>query len=198
MNHYFKNDELSHDISEFEDTICGKFLKFTTNKGVFSKGHIDHLSKLFLEVIIDDIVPDRVLDFGCGYGLIGLCVNAYHQCNVDMLDINKRAIELSKLNMEKNKLNTNIFESNLFENVSNHYSAILVNPPIHAGKKICYEIYKQANNYLTDIGSLYIVISKKHGGKSTLSYLKTIYKNIEILYSKKGVFVVKSNNFDCK
>lgn len=192
MNHYFKNTELDHDIVTFNDTICGKNFSFTSDKGVFSKDHVDHLTKLLLDVIIDDINPDKVLDFGCGYGVVGMCVAKYYNTSVDMLDINQRAVELAKLNVENNDLTANVFESDMYDNVKTKYSSVILNPPIRAGKKVCYNIYDETINHLLDHGSLYIVISKKHGALSTIDYLKSIYTNVEILYKKKGIYVVKS------
>lgn len=192
MNHYFKNTEQNGQIHRFNDTICGLNFNFTTQDGVFSKEHVDHLSKLFLEVIIDDINPKNVLDFGCGYGVIGMVVSKYHSCSVDMIDVNTNAVELAKNNVKINSLQANVFESDMFSNVENKYSAILINPPIHAGKKICYNIYEDALNYLEENGNLYIVISKKHGAKTTIDFLSDIYKNVEVLYKKKGVYVIKT------
>ncbi len=192
MDHYFKNTELDHDISVFHDTICGHYFKFETDKGVFSKDHVDHLTKLFLEVIIDKINPQDVLDFGCGYGVIGMCVAKHYNCSVDMLDVNQRAIALAKRNVASNSLTANIFESDMFTAVNSKYNTILLNPPIRAGKKVCYNIYDDARNYLYEGGSLYIVISKKHGAVSTIEYLKSMYKEVHILYKKKGIFVVSA------
>ncbi|MFV0424843.1 MAG: class I SAM-dependent methyltransferase [Bacilli bacterium] len=192
-NHYFKNTDLEHQIIIFNDTVCGNYFKFTTDKGIFSKDHVDHLTKTFLDVIINVIDPNSVLDFGCGYGVIGMCVSKYHNVCVDMLDINERAVNLAKLNVEQNNLNANVFISNMFERVENKYSSILLNPPIHAGKKTCYNIYEQAKYHLVNKGSLYIVISKKHGAKSTIDFLNSIYESVDILYKKKAVYVIKAN-----
>lgn len=192
MNHYFNNTNQNGEKHYFNDTICGFNFEFITEDGVFSKEHVDHLSKLFLEVIINDIDTKQVLDFGCGYGVIGMVVSKYHNCNVDMIDVNKKAVELAIENVKHNNLNANVFESDKFENVESKYSSILVNPPIHAGKKVCYNIYEDALDYLYENGCLYIVISKKHGAKTTIDFLSDIYSNVEILYKKKGVYIIKS------
>lgn len=192
MSHYFENTDLEQNIIEFNDTICGKNFHFLTDNGVFSKGHVDHLTKQFLSVVIDQIDSTSVLDFGCGYGVVGIVVSKYYNCHVDMLDVNKRAVELSILNAENNSVNVNVFESDMFTEVKNKYSSVLLNPPIRAGKKVCYNIYSECKKYLQENGSLYIVISKKHGAKSTIDFLKTIYDQVDILHAKKGVYIIKS------
>ncbi len=192
MSHYFENSDIDHEILKFNDTLCGYNFSFTTDKGVFSREHVDHLTKIFLDVVIDEINPSKVLDFGCGYGVIGMCVSKYHNCSVDMLDVNKRAVELSKINAKNNDLSLNIFESNMFEEVRDKYSSILLNPPIRAGKKVCYNIYETSYDYLDDNGSLYIVISKKHGAKSTIDYLSEKYSIVSTLYKKKGIYIIKA------
>ena len=57
-----------------------------------------------------------------------------------MIDINERALNLAKENAKLNKVNVNIFKSNIYENITKKYNAIVTNPPIRVGKKILYDI----------------------------------------------------------
>ena len=86
--------------------------------------------------------------------------------------------------------NVNIFESNVYENVSSKYSSIITNPPIRAGKKIVYDIVMNARNYLEDDGKLFLVIRKEQGAKSLIVDLEKIY-NVDILKKSKGFFIIK-------
>jgi 16S rRNA (guanine1207-N2)-methyltransferase len=66
------------------------------------------------------------------------------------------------------------------------------NPPIRAGKKVTYEIYRGALEHLNDGGSLYIVIRKQQGALSVKSYLEELYGNVTVLAREKGYFILKS------
>lgn len=56
---------------------------------------------------------------------------------IEMVDVNLRALELAKENAEINKItNTHIYESSVYDSVTaNDYQAIISNPPIRAGKE---------------------------------------------------------------
>ena len=62
---------------------------------------IDYGSRVLLDNI--EITNEKtLLDVGCGYGTFGICLNkVYSHINVDMVDVNDRALELAKLNAKK-------------------------------------------------------------------------------------------------
>jgi len=111
---------------------------FVTDNNVFSKRGLDFGTRTLLESIND--IKGDILDFGCGYGPIGIYLKKKYDVNVDMVDINNRAINLAKKNALLNKVGVNVFESNLYENINKKYDYIITNPPIRVGKKILYEI----------------------------------------------------------
>lgn len=99
MKHYFTdNTDLKSEQSQFVFRYQKFDLLFTSDNGVFSKSMIDYGSRVLLDNI--EITNEKtLLDVGCGYGTFGICLNkVYSQLNVDMVDVNDRAIELAKLN----------------------------------------------------------------------------------------------------
>ena len=76
-----------------------------------------------------------------------------------------------------NHLDVHIFESDTYEKVEGTYQYIVTNPPIRAGKKILYSILMNAKKHLVVGGSLFLVIHKDQGAKSTISDLKKIYND---------------------
>lgn len=118
--------------------LKGFNMSFTSDNGVFSKNTVDFGSKLLIESFELETKTGKILDVGCGYGPMGLTVaKAFPDSQIEMVDVNLRALELAKENAEINKItNTHIYESSVYDNVTaNDYQAIISNPPIRAGKK---------------------------------------------------------------
>lgn len=191
MGQYFTNEQLPSKINEVKCNILGTDFVFFTDNGVFSKKGIDFGSRLLLEFIPLVEVGAEVLDMGCGYGVLGIVISKKTGANVDMVDINKRALHLAKQNLKANKCtNITIFESNAYQNVKKKYDTIITNPPIRAGKKIVYEMVMGANDHLKEKGNLFLVIKKEQGAKSLIIDLEKIY-NVKVLGKKKGFYLLK-------
>lgn len=192
MGHYFTNEQLPSDIKETTCVVLGNHFKFLTDNGVFSKDGLDFGSRLLLEVIPREEVGGKILDMGCGYGVLGIVLARMTSKKVDMVDVNHRALHLSKRNAKLNGVSdlVSIFESDCYSNVSGKYSTIVTNPPIRAGKKIVYDIVMNARNYLEDGGNLYLVIRKEQGAKSLIVDLEKVY-TVKVLEKKKGFFIIQ-------
>jgi 16S rRNA (guanine1207-N2)-methyltransferase len=191
MGQYFDNENLPSKMVKTESFILGKKYVFYTDNGVFSKDGLDFGSRLLLESIPLEEVGGKVLDMGCGYGVLGITLNKTLSCYVDMVDVNLRAIHLAEINIKENHCsNINVFESSVYENVKSKYNCIITNPPIRAGKKIVYDMVMNAKDYLEKDGKLFLVIRKEQGAKSLIVDLKKLY-TVEVLIRKKGFFIVK-------
>ena len=194
MEHYYTSDpSVKSEEREIEYEVAGNHFKFITDNGVFSKNHVDIATSFMLKTILGEVKGD-VLDVGCGYGVIGITVaKNSNVSSVTMLDVNHRALELAKRNAEKNKVSDKIkiVESDGFEKINENYDAIITNPPIRAGKSVIYKMYEDAKEHLKDGGALYLVINKKHGAPSTITFLNTLFGNCEVLDKKTGFNVIK-------
>lgn len=135
----------------------------------------------------------KILDFGCGYGPIGIYLAKVINASVDMIDINERSIHLAKKNSQINKVNTNVFKSNIYENITETYDYIITNPPIRVGKQILYQILIDAKKHLNKTGELWFVIHKDQGAKSTMKMLEEYYE-IELRAKNKGFYIICARN----
>ena len=193
MVHYFSedNDNLKSNPQVIAFSANKTPLKFNTDDGVFSKNNFDRGTEILLKYLVIRESHKTALDLGCGYGVIGIYLNKAHNLTVDMVDINKRALDLSKANVKLNDVQANVFASNGFNNVEKKYDLIITNPPIRAGKETIYRFFTDAAQHLNKDGEFYLVINKKHGAVSALNKLKTIYNSVEIVNKKKGFNVIK-------
>lgn len=191
MSQYFTNDEnlkseYRNIIYKYKDYI----FNFTSDLGVFSKDRVDYASKLLVENYFKVGRKNvNVLDVGCGYGFIGITVSKIMNSKVDMIDVNKRAVHLSNLNIKNMNVDAVSFISDIYSNIDKKYDVIISNPPIRAGKKVYMNIINNAANYMNDDGEFYFVMNKDHGAKNVIEKIKDVY-DINVLDKNKGFFVI--------
>ncbi len=196
MEHYFTNNEnLKSELITINYKCDDNEFTFFSDNGVFSKRKIDFGSNLLIETIIKNINKTdlRILDVGCGYGLIGISLAKILKSQALMSDVNKRALHLTKKNIAYNKVNGETIESNAYENITGTYDLIVTNPPIRAGKKQVYNILDNASKYLKKDGELWFVIRKEQGAKSTIEHLKDRYQ-VNIMEKSKGFYIIMAKN----
>ena len=194
MSHYYTdNRNLPHNRREFTFRFSGLSLKFETDSGVFSKDYVDTGTQILLQALQKQILGDRILDMGCGYGVIGIVLKKlYDLAEVTMCDINPRAIECSVSNAQRNGSNCKILVSEGFNQLKETYTTIVCNPPIRAGKAVIYKIFEDSAAYLESKGSLWIVMRKQHGAPSAIKKLETLFEEVEIMKKDRGFQVIRA------
>lgn len=190
MAHYFENDENLKSKEELKKVkINNQEFTFLTDNGVFSKKGLDFGTRSLLETIDIENISGKILDFGCGYGPIGIYIAKMTDGEVHMIDVNRRSLELARKNAYLNHANVNIYESNIYSNVLDKFDYIISNPPIRVGKKVLYQILFEAKDHLNKNGKLWIVINKNQGAKSLVKDLEKEYK-VEIKNKNKGFYII--------
>lgn len=197
MDHYYSSKPSSESNREIIKTkLVGKEFSFITDSGVFSKNRVDVGSEVLMEAAGKADFPDgNILDVGCGYGPIGLYLaSAFPNREIEMVDINERALDLAKENAKLNDIsNVKIYKSSIFEQVKDtKYGAIISNPPIRAGKKVVHQILEESYDHLTTGGILQIVIQKKQGAPSAKKKMEEVFGNVERVALDKGYWVLES------
>ncbi|NTV89319.1 MAG: class I SAM-dependent methyltransferase [Clostridiales bacterium] len=193
-DHYFTSNPTS-EIKEktFSQTINNVTLTFTTVSGVFSfDERVDRAS----ELLIRNFSPSgkAILDLGCGYGPIGLFIKSFHpELTVSMGDVNNRAVEYSMRNAVKNGLEVQVLTSDLYSGfVGSHFSDIVTNPPIAAGKKLNQTLIHEAFDYLEPTGALWLVAFHNKGGSTLKNMMMERFGNVEDIEKSGGIRVYKS------
>ena len=195
MTFYFdKNTNVESNEVTTRAEIGGRLYTFKTDNNVFSKKGLDFGTRSLLESIDVKNISGDVLDFGCGYGPIGIYIKSNTSANVDMIDINERALNLARSNASINKVDVNIFESDIYSNITKKYDYIITNPPIRVGKKILYEILIGAKEHLKEKGHLIFVINKDQGAKSTMKDMEKYY-SVKLIEKNKGFYIIDCENY---
>lgn len=194
MSHYFTdNRNLEENRKEIPFRFLGVYYTFITDNGVFSKSEVDFGTWVLLKTICKENLGTRMLDLGCGYGVVGVvCKKQFQELDILSVDVNPRAVELAKLNAEKNQVEINVDESDCYSNVTGTFTSIVTNPPIRAGKQVIYKMFEEAFDFLDVNGVLWIVIRKQQGAPSAKKKIEEIFGNCEIVEKEKGYYILKA------
>ena len=152
------------------ETINGIELFFETDHQQFSPLSIDKGTIAMLSTT-NFTQTDKVLDLGCGYGVVGIYAAKYiGETNVVMSDIDTKCIELSRKNACMNGVSgINVVLSDGFDNIQdNDFSLILSNPPYHSDFSIPKRFIEKGFNRLRIGGKMLMVTKRKDWYKNKL------------------------------
>lgn len=143
-------------------TLAGEERAWVSYPGVFAHGRLDRGTALLLEHL--PAVPEgaRVLDFGCGSGVLGAAVRARRpSARIDLLDADAVALEAARENVPDGRL----VLARTSGAAEGPYDAIVSNPPYHAGKAetlgVVEELVHRAPSRLARDGVLALVVQRR-------------------------------------
>ena len=142
--------------------INGFDLEFRTSEQLFYPRSIDRGTLAMLSVA-EFAEGDKVLDLGCGYGVVGiLAAKIVGPENVVMIDNDPKAVELSKKNAATNEVEgVKILLSDGFKALDEKdFTAILCNPPYHVDFSVPKMFIEKGFNRLA-IGGRMLLVTKR-------------------------------------
>jgi 16S rRNA (guanine1207-N2)-methyltransferase len=195
-SHYFSSKPTSkEEFGRIETVLRGKRISLVSATGVFSVKRVDNGTRILAENMT---IPEEgdFLDLGCGIGVIGIVAAIENpSLSVHLTDVNPRAVQLARLNVERLKLkNCHIYEGNLYEPLGDkRFNLIVSNPPISAGMhKVVHPMVTGAYERLVEGGLLQMVIQSNKGSKMLASFFDEVFGYHEILAIKSGYRVFTS------
>ena len=191
--HYY--DEEQSSPARFEHVsffVLGKEFSFMTGSGTFSRTGLDSATKLLITACSSLRGDEALLDLGCGWGAIGLCLKAVNPgVRVMMSDVNERALLLAKKNAAALELEVDVRRSDAFERIPEQFDLILTNPPYAAGREVCYRFIDEAYDHLLPGGSLLLVARHQKGGAMLERRIRDVFGASETITKKGGFRVYK-------
>jgi 16S rRNA (guanine1207-N2)-methyltransferase len=150
--------------------IKGFELEFETSDNIFSPRRID-AGTLAMLSFVEFAEGWKVLDLGCGYGVVGLTAARFTDpANVYMVDVEPDAVLLSRKNAERNAAaGVNILQSDGFDALDEAgFDCILSNPPYHTDFAVAKKFIEKGFNRLKLGGKMFMVTKRKDWYKNKL------------------------------
>ncbi|SDC05210.1 class I SAM-dependent methyltransferase [Nocardioides lianchengensis] len=192
--HYFSADPtVAFKRAPVSAPVWGHDLELASGSGVFAQGRVDiGTAVLFRET--EPPAPGRVLDLGCGYGVIGLAVAvAVPGSVVTAVDVNERAVLLANENAAALGIAdryTAVTPDGVAADAS--YDEIWSNPPIRIGKDALHELLLTWLPRLAPGGRAVMVVGKNLGADSLQRWLGEQGFPTTRLASAKGFRVLET------
>ena len=191
--HYFSADPaVAFKRAPIHAAVWGVELDLISGSGVFAQGRLDvGTAVLFRET--EPPPAGRILDLGCGYGVIGLAIAATSESEVTAVDVNERAVLLANDNAAALGL-ADRYRASTPDGVPDDaaYDEIWSNPPIRIGKEALHELLLRWLPHLVPGGRAVMVVGKNLGADSLQRWLTEQGYPTTRLASAKGFRVLES------
>jgi len=126
-------------FKEYQITVEGVELIIASLPGVFSQQKLDVGTALLLSNLPNKMAG-KVLDFGCGAGVISCFIGKkFTGIQLSLLDVSALALASAQKSLALNNLQGHVFPSNSLSKVNEKYHHVVSNPPFHQGVKTHYQ-----------------------------------------------------------
>jgi 16S rRNA (guanine1207-N2)-methyltransferase len=188
MSHYFETPTGAENRREVKMRFWETDWTFTSASGVFSGNGLDLGTSVLLRESIPPAGATRLLDLGCGYGVLAVALaTACSSAVVDAVDVNGRALELTGANAESHGVGDRVRP--LLPDEADpgvRYDEIWSNPPIRIGKQALHELLLTWLPRLAPGGVARLVVGKNLGADSLQTWLNANGFTCERTASAKG------------
>jgi 16S rRNA (guanine1207-N2)-methyltransferase len=150
--------------SRFTLELPGGAVEVVTYPGLFAHGRLDDGSRLLIESLPRRLPGAKVLDFGCGAGVIAMALRQrFPDADLDLVDSDALAVEAARRNLPGARAALGDAWSALPEDV--RFDLIVSNPPFHRGVEEDFELIRRlidgAAQRLRRRGALLVVAQRR-------------------------------------
>ena len=150
---------------EFDASTPTEKIRLVTRPGVFAHARPDSGGLALAESAV--VQPgQKILELGCGCGLVGLLLAARLKAAAEfmLVDSNARAVECARRGVELNGFHgLRVEHADVFEPEAAAFDVVLGNPPYFAQRRIAEYFIEVAGRALRPGGALWLV--SKHGSE---------------------------------
>lgn len=195
MSHYFTEPTAAEKRRSVDVRFWDTEWHFSTANEVFSANGLDLGTSVLLRESAPPAGATRLLDLGCGWGVIAVALAAAcPQAVVDAVDVNPRALALTADNAVANGVGERVrplAPSEVDDGV--RYDELWSNPPIRIGKQALHELLLTWLPRLKPDGVARLVVGRNLGADSLQRWLIEQGWQCERVASAKGfrVFAVR-------
>ena len=172
--------------------LFGKLVEINTDVSLFSPSGPDKGTLSMLEHANFN-AEDKVLDLGCGTGIVGLaaCCAGVNPVNVTMTDVDPKACECARGNMNKAGFCecTIVNGDALCAVPDSDYSVILSNPPYHTDFAVAKTFIEKGFNRLKIGGRMLMVTKRRDWYKNKMI---AVFGGVKIYEHDEGYLVFES------
>ena len=165
--------------AQFQVNIGDISMDFVTEAGVFSPHGADSGTLAMLSVVkLDE--QDKLLDLGCGYGLVGIwAAKKIGDEQVVMCDISENAVMVARKNCEQNGVGVAVYQSDGLKDLPQElrFTKILSNPPYHEDFSVPKGFIELGYKRLVPGGVMYMVTKRKDW---YYNKLKTVFGGVRV------------------
>jgi 16S rRNA G1207 methylase RsmC len=186
--HYFDDDPSAPSDPVLVDvTLPDTAFVMETDRGVFSRGHLDPATSLLLRADLPIASTGDLLDLGCGAGPIALTMaRRSPEARVWAVDVNRRARELCARNAARNGIANIVVAAPDDVPDDVRFATIWSNPPIRIGKTALHDLLLTWLGRLAAEGTVSLVVQKHLGADSLQRWLTDLGYRCERVASKSG------------
>ena len=154
--------QLANHAVRFPIKAPGRDLTAVSLPGVFSHGSVDDGTRLLLSTLTPGLTG-RILDFGCGCGIVGAVIQSSSpEAVLTHLDASALALEATRMTLAANTLPVDrVIASDGLDEAEGPFEFIVSNPPFHTGTEtdrgIAERFVKAAPGSLARGGRLRVV-----------------------------------------
>jgi 16S rRNA G1207 methylase RsmC len=185
---YFERSPSSTESGKtFDWHLDGREVRVDTAGGVFSRRGLDDGTEFLIDRVAAPPSQGVALDLGCGWGALAITLATRSpELRVWAVDVNERAVALTKQNASRNGLRniTAVLADEIPGDLT--FDVIWSNPPIRIGKRQLHELLQTWLNRLSPQGVAWLVVSRHLGADSLTSWLSEQGWTCERVGSRHG------------
>jgi len=167
---------------------------FKTVGGLFSKDRIAKSTQLLIDGIV--VQPgDHILDYGCGYGAVGVALaDSAPGIDIRMVDSDIRAVRWAQENVRRNKVKGAhiLLDHTLDRFADGYFNVIALNPPVEEGTEAILEMIDRGRPKLRNGGSFYVIAKVRKGAKSYMRHMTETIGPSKVIRKSGGYWLMRA------